>query len=205
MVVDLYQGALPAILPFLKDNLGLTYTLAGVVLIVANLTSSVIQPIFGLLSDKKEKAFLLPLGALLAGVGFSLLPLTGSYRVCAPGDDQRPRRCELSSRRNKDGPVFTGEKMVTGMSVFSVGGNRIALGPIIALSLVNYLAFHRSHGWCCGARVRDGHQIPLHRAIALPTPTRALRRPARRDVKGRLPRPLHDHLREYHEDMDPWA
>jgi len=81
MVVDLYQGALPAILPFLKDNLGLTYTLAGVVLIVANLTSSVIQPIFGLLSDKKEKAFLLPLGALLAGVGFSLLPLTGSYRV----------------------------------------------------------------------------------------------------------------------------
>lgn len=75
MVVDIYQGALPAILPFLKENLGLSYTLAGAILIASNITSSIIQPVFGLLSDKKDKAFLLPLGAALAGLGFCLLPL----------------------------------------------------------------------------------------------------------------------------------
>ncbi|MFZ0927200.1 MAG: MFS transporter, partial [Syntrophobacteraceae bacterium] len=79
MVVDTFQGALPAVLPFLKDNMNLSYTLTGVILIVANITSSIIQPVFGLLSDKKEKAFLLPLGAFLAGAGFCLLPLAGNY------------------------------------------------------------------------------------------------------------------------------
>ena len=52
-VVDIYQGALPVMLPFLKDKLGLTYTMAGVILIVANTMSSVLQPFFGFLSDKK--------------------------------------------------------------------------------------------------------------------------------------------------------
>ena len=70
MVVDTYQGALPAILPFLKENLGLSYTVTGAILIVANIASSIVQPLFGFLSDRKEKAFLLPLGVFLAGAGF---------------------------------------------------------------------------------------------------------------------------------------
>ncbi|HUJ69859.1 MAG TPA: hypothetical protein VLW86_10075 [Syntrophorhabdales bacterium] len=62
--VDLYQGALPSILPFLKESLGLTYTMAGVILIVSNPTSSLVQPLFGLLSDKREMGVLLSVGAL---------------------------------------------------------------------------------------------------------------------------------------------
>src|SRR5512135_2570323 len=78
-VVDIYQGALPAVLPFLKDELGLTYTVAGVILIMASITSSVLQPVFGFLSDKKEKAFLLPAGVLAAGVGFAFLSVPSSF------------------------------------------------------------------------------------------------------------------------------
>jgi len=79
MVVDTYQGALPVILPFIKENLGLSYTVTGAILIVSNLASSIVQPLFGFLSDKKEKAFLLPAGVFLAGVGFALVPVTRSY------------------------------------------------------------------------------------------------------------------------------
>jgi hypothetical protein len=79
MVIDIYQGALPAILPFLKEHLGLSYTVAGTILIVSNITSSIIQPVFGFLSDRKQKAFLLPLGAFLAGTGFALVPVAQSY------------------------------------------------------------------------------------------------------------------------------
>ena len=79
MVTDIYQGALPAILPFLKDHLDLSYTAAGAILMAANFTSSLIQPVFGYLSDKKEKAFLLPLGCLMAGIGLTLLPLASVY------------------------------------------------------------------------------------------------------------------------------
>ena len=79
MTVDLYQGALPAILPFLKENLGLTYTMAGVIMIVASFTSSLLQPVFGMVADKEEQAFLLPFGVMTAGLGYSLLSLPSSY------------------------------------------------------------------------------------------------------------------------------
>lgn len=143
MVVDTYQGALPAVLPFLKDNLGLSYTVTGAVLIVANITSSVIQPLFGYLSDQREKPLLLPLGTLLAGVGFSLVALTRNYflilfLVGVSGMGIAAYHPEGF----KTARFFTGEKMVTGMSVFSVGGNLgLALGPILALSLVHYFGF----------------------------------------------------------------
>jgi FSR family fosmidomycin resistance protein-like MFS transporter len=143
MVVDTYQGALPVILPFVKDNLGLSYTVTGMILIVANITSSVIQPLFGFLSDKKEKSYLLPMGVLLAGTGFSLLPMTQSYAlilllVAVSGVGIASYHPEGF----KTARFFTGERMATGMSVFSVGGNAgMALGPILALSMVNYFGF----------------------------------------------------------------
>jgi MFS transporter, FSR family, fosmidomycin resistance protein len=143
MVVDIYQGALPAILPFFKENLGLSYTITGTILIVANVASSIVQPLFGFLSDKKAKAFLLPLGAFLAGAGFCLLSTTQSYLailllVTVSGLGVAAYHPEgFKTARH-----FTGDKMATGMSVFSVGGNAgMALGPILALSIVHYSGF----------------------------------------------------------------
>ncbi|NLI81716.1 MAG: MFS transporter [Deltaproteobacteria bacterium] len=147
MVVDIYQGALPAILPFIKENLGLSYTVTGAILIVANVTSSIVQPIFGFVSDRKEKAFLLPLGAFLAGAGFSLLPLAESYLfilflVAMSGLGIASYHPEGF----KTARFFTGDKMATGMSIFSVGGNAgMAVGPILALFLVNSFGFPALH------------------------------------------------------------
>ena len=43
----------------------------------------------------------------------------------------------------KTAHFFTGDKMATGMSVFSVGGNLgFALGPIISLFIITYLGFN---------------------------------------------------------------
>ena len=143
MVVDIYQGAVPAVLPFLKQNLGLSYTVTGTILIISNLTSSIIQPLFGFLSDKKEKAYLLPLGAFMAGGAFACLPLVSSYvpivlLVALSGFGVAAYHPEGF----KTARFFTGEKMATGMSIFSVGGNTgMAIGPILALSIVSYLGF----------------------------------------------------------------
>ena len=81
LVIDIYQGALPATLPFLKEKLSLSYTMTGFILMMANFTSSVLQPLFGFYSDKKTKAVLLPIGLLSAGIGFSLLSISSNYIV----------------------------------------------------------------------------------------------------------------------------
>ena len=143
LITDIYQGALPTILPFLKANLSLSYTMAGVILMAANFASSLIQPLFGYLSDKQEKAFLLPLGCLLAGIGFSLLSLPSSFTavlilVILSGlgiASYHPEGYKTAS-------FFTGEKRVTGMSIFSVGGNLgWAIGPILSVAIIQYLGF----------------------------------------------------------------
>jgi FSR family fosmidomycin resistance protein-like MFS transporter len=143
VAVDTFQGALPAVLPFLKDNLNLSYTMTGIILIMSNVASSVIQPLFGFVSDRKEKAFLLPLGAFLAGAGFCLLPLAQNFPlvlllVAVSGLGIACYHPEGF----KTARFFTGQRMATGMSVFSVGGNAgIALGPIFALSIIEYKGF----------------------------------------------------------------
>jgi FSR family fosmidomycin resistance protein-like MFS transporter len=143
LVTDIYQSALPAILPFLKENLSLSYTMAGVILMAANFTSSLVQPLFGFLSDKQEKAFLLPLGCLCAGLGFSLLSFPSSYAlifvlVIISGFGIASYHPE----GYKTAHFFTGEKRVTGMAIFSVGGNLgFALGPIIVIYIIKYMGF----------------------------------------------------------------
>jgi hypothetical protein len=44
LITDINQGAVPALLPFLKEALGLSYTAAGMVLLTSNLTSSISNP-----------------------------------------------------------------------------------------------------------------------------------------------------------------
>ena len=143
MVTDIYQGALPAILPFLKDNLSLSYTMAGVILMASNFTSSLIQPLFGYFSDKREKPFLLPAGALFAGIGFSLLALPSTYiPVIALVILSGMGVASFHPEGYKTSSHFTGEKPVTGMSIFSVGGNLgFALGPILSVFIIKYGGF----------------------------------------------------------------
>ena len=142
-MTDLYQGALPVILPFLKAKLMLSYTATGTILLVGTLTSSIIQPLFGYISDRKEKPLLLPLGCLCAGAGFSMLALPSSFALVLP-------LVVLSGlgiasyhpEGFRTAHFFTGERRVTGMSIFSVGGNLgFAVGPLLALFVVQTWGF----------------------------------------------------------------
>jgi MFS transporter, FSR family, fosmidomycin resistance protein len=143
LVTDIYQGSLPTILPFLKENLSLTYTMTGVILMTANFTSSILQPVFGFYSDRKEKAILLPLGLLCAGIGFALLPLPSTFlSVLILVTISGLGVASYHPEGYKTAHFFTGERSVTGMSVFAVGGNvGFAIGPIMTVYIVRYLGF----------------------------------------------------------------
>ncbi len=172
-VVDIYQGALPAVLPFLKNELGLTYTVAGIILIMANITSSVLQPVFGFLSDKKEKAYLLPAGVLAAGVGFALVSVPSSFLpvlllVTLSGLGIAAYHPE----GYKTAYFYTGPRAATGMSVFSVGGNvGMALGPIISIPVISYLGFRALPVVMLPALAFAAVIICLRKTVALPERT----------------------------------
>jgi FSR family fosmidomycin resistance protein-like MFS transporter len=138
LVTDINPGSLPALLPFFKEALNLSYTTAGVILLAANLTSSIIQPVFGHLSDRHPFGWFLPLAPFIACLGLSLTGLVSNYSlllVCVivigiGVASFHPEGFKIAY-------YFTGEKKATGMSIFAVGGNfGIAIGPILALTLV---------------------------------------------------------------------
>ena len=143
---DIYQGALPAILPFLKAKLSLSYSMAGIIMLASNFTSSVIQPLFGFISDREEKPLLLPLGCIVAGIGISLLSLPSSYlTVLALVMVSGLGVASYHPEGFKTAYHFTGQKAATGMSIFSVGGNLgFALGPVFSIYLIKHFGLSSS-------------------------------------------------------------
>jgi FSR family fosmidomycin resistance protein-like MFS transporter len=142
LITDLTGSALPAMMPFLKDTLQLSYTAVGAVIMISNMTSSIIQPLFGYLSDRMELKWFLPVSIILTCVGFSFLGLAPSFLVLVILVTLNGIGIALyHPEGSKIMHYFSGSRMATGMSFFQVGGNLgMALGPLFityAITLAN--------------------------------------------------------------------
>jgi FSR family fosmidomycin resistance protein-like MFS transporter len=139
LVTDMASGALPVLLPVIRAEFSLSYTAVGVIILVSNMISSVIQPIFGIWSDRKAILWLLPVGCLLAGAGLALVGFAPGYvlilfAVALSGIGAAAYHPEAS----KQAFLISGEKKATALSIYSVGGNiGHGLGPIIAALLLD--------------------------------------------------------------------
>jgi len=135
---DFANGALPALLPFMVDRFHLSYTLAAAVMLASATSSSLIQPLFGLWSDRRGALWLLPSGVALAGIGVALAAAAPSYwlvllLVVVSGLGVAAYHPEGS----KFAAYASGQRRASGMSLFSLGGNvGYALGPTATTPLV---------------------------------------------------------------------
>lgn len=133
-ITDINQGALPIILTLVQPLFGLSQTQVGLAVLAFNLSSSVIQPVFGIMSDRFRAAWLVPLGCLLAGLGMGLTGLSPNYfwlllAALLSGIGIAAFHPEGS----RFARFFSGWRKAAGMSLFSVGGNLgFAFGPLLA-------------------------------------------------------------------------
>ena len=81
LVTDMQAGALPIVLPHLKELFSLSYAQMATIVLTQNITSSVIQPVFGYITDKRSLPALLPYCAALAGAGFAAVGWVSSYAL----------------------------------------------------------------------------------------------------------------------------
>lgn len=138
LAADIVQGALPALLPFLKDRYSLSYAASGAILMAAHITSSGIQPFFGYLTDRRPLPALMPLGCAVSGLGIALLPfapnlwsLVTAVLVLGLGT------AAFHPEGFKSTASVVLERRATGMSFFAVGGNMgFAIGAPAAIFLV---------------------------------------------------------------------
>lgn len=72
-------GIVPALLPLYKSTFHLSYLQAGLILFVSMITSSISQPLFGVITDKKPKSWFLPIGICLTGFGLTASGFAPAY------------------------------------------------------------------------------------------------------------------------------
>jgi MFS transporter, FSR family, fosmidomycin resistance protein len=135
--VDVYQGAVAALVPFFVAERAYGYAAAAGLVLAASVLSSVAQPVFGVLTDRWAMPWLLPVSTLLGGVGIALSGLSGSYGLTlvfiavsgigvAAYHPESARVARLASQGSH-----------TAMSWFSVGGNLgFALAPLMVAAVV---------------------------------------------------------------------
>lgn len=130
---DINQGVVPAMLPFLIAAYHLTYAAAAGLVLAQTLFSSVAQPLFGLLADRRPSPWLIPIGLSFAGFGVALTGLTHSYvvifaAIATSGLGISAFHPEAARRVRYLG----GARAATSMSLFTVGGMAgFAAGPLL--------------------------------------------------------------------------
>lgn len=141
LCIDICQGAVPALLPFLITERHLSYAAAASLVLATSLASSIIQPVFGSLADRFAVPWFMPLGLLIAGAGLAGAGLASDYwlivlAMMVSGIGVATFHPEAARLMN----LVASRKRATAMSIFSVGGNLgFAVGPLLTTSLL--LAF----------------------------------------------------------------
>jgi MFS transporter, FSR family, fosmidomycin resistance protein len=129
---DVNQGVLPAMLPFFIGTYHLTYAAAAGLVLAQTLSSSVVQPLFGLWADRRSSPWLIPGGMSLAGLGVAASGLAPTYTwifvsIAISGFGISAFHPEAARRVR----YLSGSRQATTMSLFTVGGMvGFALGPL---------------------------------------------------------------------------
>jgi MFS transporter, FSR family, fosmidomycin resistance protein len=74
---DSIQAVVPAMFPILEKSMGLSFTQLGIIAFALNMVSSVMQPVVGIVTDKKPMPYALPIGltsTLLGVLGLAFAP-----------------------------------------------------------------------------------------------------------------------------------
>ena len=141
---DMNQSIVPAVLPFLIAQRHLSYAAAASLVLTLTIASSVIQPLFGYITDKRSVPWLIP-AALVCGMsGTVLLGLAPTYLLllCATliaGVGSAAFHPEAARTANS----ISGTQRSTGMGFFGLGGNiGFAGGPILVTPAILFLGLH---------------------------------------------------------------
>lgn len=145
--IDLYSGALGALQPLLVARYGMTLTQAGVLGGVLVFSSSVMQPVYGFLSDRFRTNMFAALSPAVAGVFISALGIAPSFNwllvmVLAGGAGIAAFHPQASSRVTHGVLENRGAWMASFISAGTLG---MALGPTYFSTIAT--RFGLDHTW----------------------------------------------------------
>lgn len=138
MLNDMMQSVVPSMYPMLKDGFGLTFAQIGVITLVFQVTSSILQPFVGFYADRHPRPYSLAVGMCFTLVGIILLAVASNFwttllAVAVIGSGSSVFHPEAS----RVAQMASGGRKGLAQSIFQVGGNGgAAIGPLLAAIII---------------------------------------------------------------------
>lgn len=135
---DMIQSVVPAIYPIIKTKFGLSFAQIGIITLVFQMSSSILQPLTGLYSDRHPRPYALSIGMCFTLAGIIILAFAGLFlllllAVCTIGLGSSIFHPEAS----RVAQLASGGRKSLAQSIFQVGGNGgSAIGPLLAAAIV---------------------------------------------------------------------
>ena len=138
MLNDMIQSLLPAIYPLLQDNYSLSFTQIGIITLTYQLTASLLQPLVGIITDKRPQPYSLPFGMGCTLLGLLTIAYAHSFEVVLIGAAMVGTGSSVfhpeSSRMAR---TAAGGRHGFAQSFFQIGGNAgTAIGPLLAAFII---------------------------------------------------------------------
>lgn len=144
-VNDFLNGVVGSILPLLAYHFGLSYGQTGAISMTANVSSSLIQPAFGYISDKKGSPWVLPFGSIALGIGLWWLGGAPSYAWLFPAVILSGIGSAAFHPDASRAVYFAaGDKRGLAQSVFQIGGNSGMAISALALLYLGHTSLHNT-------------------------------------------------------------
>lgn len=135
---DMIQSIIPSIYPILKAKFGFSFAQIGLITLVFQMTSSILQPFTGLYADRHPRPYALSIGMCFTLMGLLVLAFANHYlailiAVSIVGFGSSVFH-PTASRVTQ---MASGGKKSLAQSIFQVGGNGgSALGPLLAAIII---------------------------------------------------------------------
>lgn len=135
---DMIQSIIPSIYPILKDKFDFSFAQIGIITLIFQMTSSILQPFTGLYADKHPRPYALSIGMCFTLVGLLVLAFAENYLLILLSVSVVGLGSSIfHPTASRVAQLTSGGKKSLAQSIFQVGGNGgSALGPLLAAAII---------------------------------------------------------------------
>ncbi len=135
---DMNQSLVPALYPILKDSYHLDFGQIGLITLAFQLTASMLQPVVGMVTDRRPQPYSLPIAMGCSLIGLLLLSVAHNYpTILLAAALVGLGSSVLHPEASRVARMASGGRHGFAQSLFQVGGSTgSAIGPLLAAFIV---------------------------------------------------------------------
>lgn len=135
---DMIQSIIPSIYPIIKDKFDFSFAQIGIITLMFQMASSILQPFTGLYADKHPRPYALSVGMCFTLIGLLMLAFSENYLlILLSVSIEGLGSSVFHPTASRVAQLASGGRKSLAQSIFQVGGNGgSAIGPLLAALII---------------------------------------------------------------------